>query len=188
MDQTMTFAKSDELWRNYRQQLYLFILKRVNDPNVAEDIVQDVFTKMLGQRNSLRDEEKLRPWLYQITRNAIVDHYRAHQEPSPLAEDLLVANEENTESASRELADCCLRPLLEELPALYKEAILLSELEGLTQKEVARQLNISLSGAKSRVQRGRQLLKAALIQCCELEFDRQGQLMAYAPQQPCGGC
>jgi RNA polymerase sigma-70 factor (ECF subfamily) len=188
MEQTTTFQESEPLWADYRQQLYLFILKRVNDPLVAEDIVQDVMMKVLLSRDSVRDDEKLRPWLYQITRNAIVDYYHARKPAQELSEDLLLANAESEESVSQELAQCCIRPFIEQLPAPYQEAILLSELDGLTQAEVAKRQNISLSGAKSRVQRGRQLLKGALLQCCQFEFDHLGQLTDYEPQQKCTGC
>jgi RNA polymerase sigma-70 factor, ECF subfamily len=189
MSQTTTLNVTDQMWQEYRQLLYRFILKRVSDPAVAEDIVQDVMVKMLTQRDSLRDNAKLRPWLYQITRNAITDYYRArHTATTELPDDLLVADGETSESVSRELAECCIRPFIAELPAPYQEAILLSELEGLTQAEVAQRQGISLSGAKSRVQRGRRLLKGALLQCCQLEFGQQGELTAYKPQQDCTGC
>lgn len=185
----MSVNVTDEMWREYRELLYRFILKRVSDPAVAEDLVQDVMVKLLTQRDSLRDGAKLRPWLYQITRNAITDYYRArNKQPTPLADDFLLAEAETAESASQELAECCIRPFLAQLPEPYQEAVLLSELEGLTQAEVAKLQGISLSGAKSRVQRGRRLLKGALLQCCQLEFDHQGELTAYESQQDCQGC
>lgn len=188
MNQKTTFDVTDQLWADYRQQLYLFILKRVSDPVVAEDIVQDVLAKVLTNRDSLRDDAKLRPWLYQITRNAIIDYYRAHHSLAQLPDELLGADEETADSVSKELAECCIRPFIAELPASYQEAIMLSELEGLTQAEVAEKQNISLSGAKSRVQRGRQLLKGALLQCCQLEFGQHGELIGYESQKKCTGC
>jgi RNA polymerase sigma-70 factor (ECF subfamily) len=189
MSQTTTLNVTDQTWREYRQQLYHFILKRVSDPTVAEDMVQDVMVKMLTHRDSLRDGAKLRPWLYQITRNAITDYYRTRNNvTTKLPDDLLVAEDESVESVSQELAECCIRPFIAELPTPYQEAVLLSELEGLTQAEVAKRQGISLSGAKSRVQRGRRLLKGALLQCCQLEFGQQGELTAYEPQQDCSGC
>ncbi len=189
MSQTTTVNVTDQMWREYRQQLYRFILKRVSNPAVAEDLVQDVMVKMLTHRDSLRDGARLRPWLYQITRNAITDYYRTRNKAAAeLPEDLLAADEDTAESASQELAECCIRPFIAELPAPYQEAVLLSELEGLTQAEVAERQGISLSGAKSRVQRGRRLLKGALLQCCQLEFGQRGDLTGYEPQQDCAGC
>ena len=188
MSQITTLNVTNQVWREYRQQLYRFILKRVSDPTVAEDLVQDVMVKMLTHRDSLRDEAKLRPWFYQITRNAITDYYRARRQVAELPDDLVVAETETDESVSQELAECCIRPFIADLPAPYQEAVLLSEIEGLTQAEVAKRQGISLSGAKSRVQRGRRMLKGALLQCCQLEFGQQGDLAAYEPQQDCTGC
>jgi len=188
MSQTTTVNVTEQTWHEYRQQLYRFILKRVSDPTVAEDIVQDVVVKMWTHRDSLRDGAKLRPWLYQITRNAITDYYRARRNAAELPDDLIVAEEETAESVGQEFAECCIRPFIAELPTPYQEAVLLSEIEGLTQAEVAKRQGISLSGAKSRVQRGRRLLKGALLQCCQFEFGQQGELVAYEPQQDCTGC
>lgn len=72
--------------------------------------------------------------------------------------------------------------LIAELPETYREAVQLSELEGLPQHEIARRLGLSLSGAKSRVQRGRALLKDVLEQCCRFEFDRRGNLIDIDPR------
>ena len=151
----MTLNSPDQLWAEYRQQLYYFILKRVNDADIAEDIVQDVFAKVFAKRDSLRDDSKIRPWLYQITRNAITDYYRSRKDAVELPEEL-PALDLDDESVSKELAECCIRPFIEQLPSQYKEAVMLSEIEGLTQAEVAERQEISLSGAKSRVQRGAQ--------------------------------
>lgn len=186
MEET-TLPLTEQLWAEYRQQLYFFILKRVNDPEIAEDIVQDVLAKVFAKQETLREDSKIRPWLYQITRNAITDYYRARKDVAELPDEL-PRGETNEERVSKELAECCIRPFIEQLPSPYQEAILLSEIEGLTQAEVAERQDISLSGAKSRVQRGRKMLKASLLQCCQLEFGQRGELTSYEPQQKCGGC
>ena len=188
MEQTTPFQVSEQLWADYRQQFYFFVLKRVNDPHIAEDIVQDVMLKALTSRDSLRDDTKVQAWLYQITRNAITDYYRSHKETSALPDESLLPEDGLDADVRQELAECCIRPFIETLPTSYKEAILLSELDGMTQAEVAQKQGISLSGAKSRVQRGRQLLKGALLQCCQFEFEQQGQMTDYDPQKQCNGC
>ncbi len=186
MEET-TLPLTEQLWAEYRQQLYYFILKRVNDPVVAEDIVQDVLAKVFAKQDTLRDDTKIRPWLYQITRNAITDYYRMPKQMAELPDELPFA-EDDEQRVSKELAECCIRPFIEQLPSPYQEAILLSEIEGLTQGEVAERQDISLSGAKSRVQRGRKMLKASLLQCCQFEFGQRGELTSFEPQQKCDGC
>lgn len=183
-----TINVTNDLWAAYRQQLYYFVLKRVNDPQSAEDIVQDVMVKAFTSRDALRDDAKVQAWLYQITRHAITDYYRAHKDVGALPDENLLPEAGQDADARAELAHCCIRPFVEQLPAPYQEAIRLSELEGLTQAEVAQKEGISLSGAKSRVQRGRQLLKRALLQCCQFEVDQRGQVTNYEPQKQCGGC
>ena len=188
MEQKTTFQVSEQLWADYRQQLYFFVLKRVSDPHIAEDIVQDVMIKAFTSRDSLRDDTKVEAWLYQISRNAITDYYCAHKEAGALPDENLLPEAGKDEDVRQELAACCIRPFVEQLPTPYKEAIMLSELAGLTQAEVAQKQGISLSGAKSRVQRGRQLLKGALLQCCQFEIDQLGKVVEYEPQQQCDGC
>ena len=80
--------------------------------------------------------------------------------------------------------------MIEGLPDAYREAIVLTEFEGLTQKELADRLGISLSGAKSRVQRARGQLKQMLLGCCQFEFDRRGGIIDCKPRvnNGCRGC
>jgi RNA polymerase sigma-70 factor (ECF subfamily) len=72
--------------------------------------------------------------------------------------------------------------LISTLPAPYRDALVLTEFEGLTQKEMAERLGISLSGAKSRVQRGREQLKRMLLERCQFEFDRLGRIIDCKPR------
>jgi RNA polymerase sigma-70 factor (ECF subfamily) len=175
-----------EFWQEHRQQLYQFILRRVSDPDVAEDIVQDVLTVGYAKLESLHDTQKLRAWLYQITRNAIIDHYRRHRPNDELPDDL--ADLGADESVPLSELTCCIQPFIDQLPDTYRAAVHLSEIDGLTQQEVAQEQGISLSGAKSRVQRGRKLLKALLVQCCDVEVSSRGDVVEVGPRRDCEGC
>ncbi|MBI5443730.1 MAG: RNA polymerase sigma factor SigZ [Deltaproteobacteria bacterium] len=179
----------DRVWREYHDELRGFVAKRVNDPAVADDIVQDVFLRVLEKRDSLRSGEKLRGWLYRIARNAIVDHYRARRPQEELPDSLAAAAEEEDEERARNDIGRCLAPMVSHLPAGYREAVVLSELEGKSQKEVAALQGLSLSGAKSRVQRGRALLRDMILECCRVEFDGRGRAIDYETRGggPCGG-
>lgn len=177
-EQTLTDA-----WQSHRATLRRFILGRVGDADAAEDIVQDVLLRAWSQQSRLRDESKLVPWLVSMTRNAIVDHYRTRRPSEELPEELAAPQEEK--DAMAELA-ACLIPFLARLPERYRSAVELSELEGLTQQETADRLGISLSGAKSRVQRGRAKLQEMLLACCRLERDHRGAIVDYdARAQAC---
>jgi len=169
----------ETIWEEFGGKLLSFIRARVEDEETAEDLRQDVFLRIHKRMRDLREDEKLQAWVYQIARNAVIDYYRGRRKTSVLSESLAVEEEEDeTMDASAELAGS-MRTMIEELPIPYREALYLTELEGLTQLELANRLNISLSGAKSRVQRGREKIKASLLKCCHFEFDRYGRVVDY---------
>jgi RNA polymerase sigma-70 factor (ECF subfamily) len=84
-------------------------------------------------------------------------------------------------------AAACLGALLDELPESDRQALSLTIREGLQQKELAARLGLSVSGAKSRVQRARSRLKALFLACCEVEFDRRGNLLNYRVREEAEG-
>jgi RNA polymerase sigma-70 factor (ECF subfamily) len=152
----------------------------VEGRDVADDILQDVFLRTFRRLPDVKDETRLQSWLYQIARNAIVDHYRARRAPEALVDEIAAETPEAARSAERELAEC-LRPMISTLPEHYRDALVLADLDGLTQREIAERMGISLSGAKSRVQRARTLLREQLDACCRFEFDQRGHLVGYRP-------
>ena len=177
-------------WQQLRAGLLRYLQQRVADRATAEDLVQHTLTRALERWDELRDETRLAGWLQRIAHNALVDHYRRARPGEPLPETLAAESEPQSDVARRELAEC-LAPMIEQLPEHYREALRWSELEGLTQQTVAERAGISLPGAKSRVQRGRGLLRQRLEACCTLEFDRDGRLDDYRPNRPGradGGC
>jgi RNA polymerase sigma-70 factor, ECF subfamily len=131
-------------------------------------------------------------WLYTLTRNAIIDHYRSHKPTAELSADLAeqlpeLASDE-AEQIRTELAQC-LAPMIEALPEVYRSAVVLSEIQGLAQQEVAQRLDLSLSGAKSRVQRGRHKLKDMLLDCCRFELGHRNEVLGYEPKRrACRSC
>ncbi len=175
-------------WQEYRSALYRFILKRVGDRAAAEDIVQKVLLKALEKQGQLKQPAAMRAWLYQITRNAVIDHYRAQKPWQPLPDDLVpeLAPEDESQ-VERELAEC-LVPLLDAVPEPYRQALELADFKGAKQREIASQLGISVSGAKSRVQRARKMLRDVLLRCCRVQLDSRGGAVAYEIKQGCGSC
>ena len=176
---------SEQVWQEYHSRLRAFIKSRVSDDAATDDILQNVFLKIHTGLASLKDSTKLQSWLYQIARNAVIDYFRSQKPTVEFPDQLLQSETDPGEKVTQELSEC-LRPMIQQLPDYYREAVILSELQGLTQKEVARVQDTSLSGAKSRVQRGRALLKNMLDDCCRLEFDHRGRLCAYERKN--GGC
>lgn len=174
-------------WADYRAELLRFVAARVRDPDAAEDIVHDVFVKAYRHRDDLENRVNLRAWLYRITRNTIVDYYRSQRRTEELPDNLTLDDPAADGDAERQLARC-LRPLMDELPPHYRDTLTLADLDGLSQREVAAREGLSVSGVKSRVKRGRRMLRDVLLQCCRVEFDRRGGVIDYERAQPCDDC
>jgi RNA polymerase sigma-70 factor, ECF subfamily len=176
-------------WNAVRERLHGFILRRINDRQDAEDVLHDVLIKMHGNLDSLKNHDRAEAWAYQITRNGIADYYRRRQAQSITTDSLddfdLLPTSVDSPSLEREIATC-LRPMIDQLPEHYREAVVLADLEGVTQREVADRLGISVSGAKSRVQRGRDRLREILHECCVFEHDRLGSIIDAHPR--CSDC
>lgn len=170
----------NDIWEQFNKPLKNFINKRVQKEEDAEDILQEIFIKVHNNIESLKDDKKVYAWIYQITRNVIVDYYRRSEISIEFLElpENLTDNKEYDLSLNGEIANC-LKPMIESLPEDYKQAILLTEFENLTQKELSNRMGISVSGAKSRVQRARKKLKGILLECCSLELDNLGNIVNY---------
>ena len=172
-------ATTEEIWQRFGADLRRFIARRVSEPADAEDVLQDVFVKIHARLDTVQDEERVAAWVYQIARNAIVDTHRRHRETWDLSEiTALEAKDAPDGTVELEVARW-LKPMIDDLPDKYREALWLTEFEGLTQVELAERLGMSVSGAKSRVQRGRSLLRHDLLDCCQFEFDRRGGIIGY---------
>jgi RNA polymerase sigma-70 factor, ECF subfamily len=172
------------IYHDFADQLLGFIRRRVSDPASAEDILQEVFLRIHNRIETLRDDAKLQSWIYQITRNAIKDYYRGRKETEPLSESLSLSATIDLPEATQELIPS-VREFIQCLPETYREPLILSEFEGLSQQEIADRLGLSLPGAKSRVQRGRDKLKDLFLDCCHFELDRRGNILEYYPRQVC---
>ena len=168
----------EHLWDQYSQRLLAFIRSRVGNTTEAEDILQEVFIRV--HRHLCCQEQWNKPdgWFYQIARNLIIDHYRRRRETSELPEGLVAEPVEEEENPEAILA-LSLKEMIAALPEPYRQALILTEYQGLSQKQLAESQGISLSGAKSRVQRAREKLRDMLLGCCHFELDRRGRVLEY---------
>ncbi len=152
---------------------------------MAEDILQDVFVRIQKRLGQLQDSAKLQAWIHHIARNAIIDHSRTKKETVEVLESLPA----EADTADGEVGELkvAFRRMICSLPEPYREALVLTEFDGLTPQDLADRLHISLPGAKSRVPRARALLKQMLDDCCTFEFDRRGKVIECTPR-PNPGC
>lgn len=179
------FMTTENLWETFHTGLRHFILQRIPDEQSADDVLQETFLKIHTRIATLRDEEKLQSWMYQIARNGIADYYRQQKATVELSEALPMPEEPVFEDEVIKDLIPSVKAMVESLPATYREALILTEYEGLTQRELAQRLGLSFSGAKSRVQRAREKLKTMLLDCCHFEFDRLGKIIDYQPNCAC---
>ena len=182
----MSFMTTERVWEEFHAPLQLFIRRRISDEEIAEDVLQDVFLKIHQHMDALEDVRKLESWIYQITRNAIIDAYRSQRQEATLeAAEALDLPEELPDDDIVSVLLPGVRAMVRSLPELDRQALVLTEYQGLTQKELAERLGLSLSGAKSRVQRAREKLKQQLLECCHFELDRRGHIIDYQPRCQC---
>jgi RNA polymerase sigma-70 factor (ECF subfamily) len=183
---------TEQVWREFGAQLQAFVRRRIVDPDRADDVLGEIMLRIHRNLDRVEDHEHLTRWVYRITRNAVIDEYRRAERDrarrGALLDDAPEAaagiDDEEQPSVLRELA-ACMRPLLDRLPPEQRRALQLSDLDGLTQADAARQESVSLSGMKSRVQRGRRRLAELLDRCCELTLDARGVPMEYHPSTDC---
>lgn len=178
---------TEDVWLRLSADLRAFFRRRVPDEHEAEDLLQDTFVRLHAGLGDLRDEERLAAWVFRIARRVLADHRRGAATPGTLESEPPADPEPEADNLNREV-EGWLRSMVELLPESQREAVLLAEVEGLGQDEVARRLGLSHSGARSRVQRGRARLRAELAACCHLDFDRRGNVVAYRPRRGCRHC
>ncbi|MEO8705874.1 MAG: RNA polymerase sigma factor SigZ [Kofleriaceae bacterium] len=178
------------LWDAFAAPLRSFIAKRTPPGTEVDDVVQEVFLRIHESLPDLRDNDRMDAWIFRIARNILADAYRGRQRHHSFAErvtdDELLPEPDLERNAVAELT-ACLAPMIAQLPAPYREAIELTELQGLTQIEASQRAGISLSGMKSRVQRGRERLKEIVLACCAVDLDVRGGVTECEPR-PGGGC
>ena len=195
----MTIQRSDptgDIWRDFEARLRAFVRRRA-DPLWVDDIVGDIMLRLVKHRQAFETAEKPVAYMLRVANNAITDHYRrravearalADVEVEARSEQVLSAEYEPGDNAKVELARCIL-PFIQHLPASYREALVLTDIGGLTQADAAEQLGLSISGMKSRVQRGRAKLKQALQNCCPIEVDGRGRVIDFeATRNSCSKC
>lgn len=170
------------LWNDLSKPLLAYLRARTRTDADAADLLQEVFFRVHRQLSTLRKPEKLQGWVYRIARNAVIDHYRSRRESTPLNAELLA-----DDSSAKEVVDLAptLRRFVANLPLPYREPLELHEFDGKPLQDVAKKLGLTLTATKSRVRRGRLLLRKMLDDCCRFEFDRRGRVIDATPWSLC---
>lgn len=185
----------EQHWRQFRGELKRFVRSRVQDDATAEDVLQSTFLKAHVAFSQGQTLEHPRAWLFQIARNLVIDLRRSEQRSQAALDDL---KQEPVDGEDPSDADTAFALVAKALPVFiveleepYRRALELTELQGMSQVEAARVEGISVSGMKSRVQRGRRRVHEAMLRCCHLEVDGRGRVLEAIPRSERGckiGC
>ena len=180
------------LWQEYKQQLRQFLVARVRNPSEVDDLLQEILIKAYQNLKTVQQPQTLQAWLFRIARNTLVDHYRKSRVNAANIDIAALPQhsdeDELYEQTRQELANC-IRPFLTQLPDKYREAIERVDMQGTSQKALANEMGLSHSAVKSRVQRGRRMLKDRFRECCNYQMDARGNPIEYeVTSKGCQSC
>ena len=163
--------ETQKIWNWFNEELYFFILKKVKNKNAANDIFQNSFLKIHGNLHQVEEEEKIKAWVFQITRNEITNYFNQESK----FKDVVNPDQQITISDYQHI--CCFDKFINNLPETYKEVIEMVYIDGKKQNEAAEKLTISLANVKARIRRGKAILKKNFNECCKYEIDKDGNLV-----------
>lgn len=168
-------------WTQHTSELRGWLRHRLGNPAEVDDVLQDLFLKALRQGEHFGALHNPRAWLFEVARNLLADRLRVARDTVALPEDLSAPQDEPD---TVDTLTTCLPRVLSELSAEDREAITLCDLQGMAQAEFARATGLSLSAAKSRVQRARQRLRAQMTLSCQVQVDEAGCVRDFVPRPP----
>lgn len=181
MGKINTYKEVATLWQNYKTGLKFYILKKVKDKETANDLSHEVLMKVYKSCCSEREIHNARSWLFQIAHNTTIDYFKKQQKFS----NEVPEQAESEENTSFQDSASLVKPLIQLLPEKYATPLYMADIEEFKQSEVAQKLNLSLTAAKSRIQRARKLLKEKIIECSTLELDEKGHLISLEIKPNC---
>ncbi|WP_074408782.1 MULTISPECIES: RNA polymerase sigma factor SigZ [Aquimarina] len=165
------------LWKTYHEDIRLFIKSKVKNDQIVDDLIQETFIKVHSNKNKLRDHSKIKSWLFTIARNTVYDYLKKNKQTTDFIKEQIY--EETTNHSEKD----CLPGLINRLPEKYRKPLLLSDVKGFKQKQIAEQLGLPLSTIKSQIQRARKMIIQGYMDCCDYKLDDKGKLVGEAKEK-----
>ena len=196
----MTVVSPDlsESLTEHREAIVRYIRGIVRDEAEAEDLTQETLLRAYNKLSTLEDPTRLVPWLYRIATNVTHDRFRQaayRHRPLSLEEDsgaegetarLKIVPDDSPRldklMEQREMSSC-VKDYIEDLSDSYRAVILLHDVQGLTNPEIAEMLGVSLATVKIRLHRARSRLRVALGEGCSFSHDERG-VQVCEPKPP----
>lgn len=174
------------LFDRYQTPLFNFYSKLTGDRTLSEDLVQEVFLRILKYRQSYRPGTPFRAWIYQIARNARVDHFRKFPHQTALEPEMLPPVLPRDSAQEHQEAELLQRALMQ-LPEEKREILLLCRFQELKYQEIAELLGCELATVKTRVHRALLELRKAFRQLTQSTMLKQANAAAAENIPPRGG-
>jgi RNA polymerase sigma-70 factor (ECF subfamily) len=168
--------ESAQIWEEFSGRIRSHLLKKLRRKDEVDDLMQEIFIKIHAHLPHLRESRKLSSWIYRIAENTLNDYYRKKRLPDKEFDEETTVPETDADENPLSGIEKCLGVFINRLPEKYRKPLVMSDVEGKSQKEIARKMDISYSGLKSRVQRGREMIKEMFIECCKLSVRKDGKL------------
>ena len=177
-------AEFDRIYAEHHARILRYLTRMVGAQD-AEDLAQEVFIRAAKAYDDFRHEAKIETWLYRIATHVAVDRLRgtASRRETLLGQELDEVAADGQESVSsleektlRRAANECIRNVIYGLPENYRTPLILSELEGFTNREIAEIMDVSLDTVKIRLHRAKEQLKQALLDACQFSRDERNEL------------
>jgi len=175
------YTEVSKLWLEYKNALKFYILKKVKNEDLANELSHEVLIKVYNSCCSGNEIRNIRSWMFQIAHNTTIDYLKKENKFTHEIPEIIESDENNSYKEAEEL----LNPLIRLLPYKYALPLQLSDIEQLKQSEVSIKLNLTLTATKSRIQRARKLLKEKIIECSNLELDEKGNLISIEIKSSC---
>lgn len=168
-----------DIWGTYSEDVKRFIRSKIKDEHIVDDLLQDTFIKVHTKLDSLKDESKLKPWIFTIARNTMFDHFKKNELPSNNVDFSTGLEEEKIDHTEKD----CLHGIIKSLPKKYRDPIFLSDIKGLKQADIAVHLKLALPTTKSRIQRARKLIAKGYMDCCDYKLNDKGHLVGEVKEK-----
>lgn len=177
----------ENIRKQFGSQLSELICRKVNHEDHCHDILQEVYLKIIKNIDKIEKVENVAPYVKKIADNMVIDYFRSkiHTNPTEELPDEIMSHEKEITEKTTLLASSFLMEMIGALPTIYKEALIKTELKGISQKQLATELGISYSGLKSRVQRAKEMLRQSILDCCDYKFDRYGNVVSCCGNDCC---
>lgn len=164
---------TQEIWKLYADDVKHFILSKVKNSSITDDLVQETFIKVHTKLSTLKDVSKLKSWVFSIARNTTLDYFKTISKSIDIPPLETSFEEEDPIHTEK---DCLLAHIMN-LDKKYRTPLFLSDIKGIKQAEVATQMKLPLATVKSRIQRARKKVAEGYMECCDYKLNDKGLLV-----------